>query len=161
MVKEATLSSQIHHLRLKTSSDVLTCQTNLKEKPWFGSLIWCWVTLTSPKHPHSHSTAPLCHKTAPQPLCHLLQALIHKYIPYRSDTVNKTESAGRAAAVGNIDCGSREALRSERSLPRRMPPFSVESYGQHAKQKCEEKHWPATGKHHYPGSMPNWSQNYV
>lgn len=40
--------------------------------------------------------------------------LVRNYnIVCKSDIVNKKESAGRAAAVGNIDCGSREALRSE------------------------------------------------
>lgn len=44
---------------------------------------------------------------------------------YRSDTVNKKESAGSAAAVGSIDCGSREAcsIEDRRRLPRRVPPF--------------------------------------
>lgn len=67
-----------------------------------------------------------------------VQALV-----YRSDTVNKKESAGSAAAVGSIDCGSREAcsIEDRRRLPRRVPPFfSEQAYDQHSKQKCEDRH---------------------
>ena len=62
---------------------------------------------------------------------------------YRSDIVNKKESAGRAAAVGNIDCGSREACsieEREEAPQENASLFSVQSYDQHCKQKCEEKH---------------------
>lgn len=46
---------------------------------------------------------------------------------YINDIVNKKESAGGAAAVGNIDCGSKEACsieEREEGSPWRIPPFS-------------------------------------
>lgn len=84
---------------------------------------------------------PLSHLKQPQNITPFpQQAIVQKYLLYINDMAKK-ESAGRAAAVGNIDCGSREVLRRVRSLPRRMPPFfSEQSCDQHAKQKCEEKH---------------------
>lgn len=75
------------------------------------------------------------------------------------------ESAGGAAAGANIDCGSREACSTEdqKEAPQENASFfSDEASDQHSKQKCEERHWPTTGKHlSYPRSMADWSHNDV